>query len=336
MNQKEWLEYFELVNGRKPSPAEMAQAKAEGEYQEFDAKEVVSAAPQVPQESVSPALAAQSEQAYGSNPVVANGQGLAVTKGLSKRSKIILIAVLGSLAGLFLIIGGYALVRYQSGKITDGIYEVVAYSYYDEDEDEMVDAIKEFDDEGVEVKDFLVVENNQSQHFNYYDSGEDEQISLFESNSKVTQTFDPWNRTQRQTLTTSEYRDLMTDLTADLQDDYSFYTDSSAKRDINNAVSSFKDSLKERRIYVKNGNTFTLSMYNEDGELQTRITYCRMAQDKARDRQEDYNAAVQDLKDEMKETSDIYDSYIDGDYGYDYGYSYGDYYDSDSSNRDTI
>lgn len=26
MNQQEWIEYFELVNGRKPSPAELAQA----------------------------------------------------------------------------------------------------------------------------------------------------------------------------------------------------------------------------------------------------------------------------------------------------------------------
>ncbi len=26
MNQQEWIEYFELVNGRKPTPAELAQA----------------------------------------------------------------------------------------------------------------------------------------------------------------------------------------------------------------------------------------------------------------------------------------------------------------------
>lgn len=32
MNQQEWIEYFELVNGRKPSPAELAQAQAAGEF----------------------------------------------------------------------------------------------------------------------------------------------------------------------------------------------------------------------------------------------------------------------------------------------------------------
>lgn len=32
MNQQEWIEYFELVNGRKPTPAELAQAQAAGEF----------------------------------------------------------------------------------------------------------------------------------------------------------------------------------------------------------------------------------------------------------------------------------------------------------------
>ena len=32
MNQQEWIEYFELVNGRKATPAELAQAQAAGEF----------------------------------------------------------------------------------------------------------------------------------------------------------------------------------------------------------------------------------------------------------------------------------------------------------------
>ena len=32
MNQQEWIEYFELVNGRKPTPAELYQAQATGEF----------------------------------------------------------------------------------------------------------------------------------------------------------------------------------------------------------------------------------------------------------------------------------------------------------------
>ena len=34
MNQQEWIEYFELVNGRKPTPAELAQAQAAGKKME--------------------------------------------------------------------------------------------------------------------------------------------------------------------------------------------------------------------------------------------------------------------------------------------------------------
>lgn len=32
MNQQEWIEYFELVNGRKPTLAELYQAQATGEF----------------------------------------------------------------------------------------------------------------------------------------------------------------------------------------------------------------------------------------------------------------------------------------------------------------
>ena len=32
INQQEWIEYFELVNGRKPTLAELYQAQATGEF----------------------------------------------------------------------------------------------------------------------------------------------------------------------------------------------------------------------------------------------------------------------------------------------------------------
>ena len=32
MNQQEWIEYFELVNGRKPTPAELYQVQATDEF----------------------------------------------------------------------------------------------------------------------------------------------------------------------------------------------------------------------------------------------------------------------------------------------------------------
>ncbi len=65
-------------------------------------------------------------------------------KGMSKKTKIILASFLGSLVAISLIVGGYSLWRYQSGKIADGTYEVVAYSYRDDDKDKMVDGIDEY------------------------------------------------------------------------------------------------------------------------------------------------------------------------------------------------
>ena len=32
INQQEWIEYLELVNGHKPTPAELYQAQATGEF----------------------------------------------------------------------------------------------------------------------------------------------------------------------------------------------------------------------------------------------------------------------------------------------------------------
>ncbi|WP_232086204.1 hypothetical protein [Streptococcus thermophilus] len=49
-------------------------------------------------------------------------------RAMFKKTKIILVSVLGSLAAILLIVGGYSIWRYQSGKIADGAYEVVAYS----------------------------------------------------------------------------------------------------------------------------------------------------------------------------------------------------------------
>ncbi|MFR2192112.1 MAG: hypothetical protein ACLS5G_00055 [Streptococcus sp.] len=81
-------------------------------------------------------------------------------KGMSKKTKIILASVFGSLAAILLIVGGYSLWRYQSGKIADGTYEVVSFSRYDEDKDKMV---KYYDEFG--VYSFVEVKNNNLELF---------------------------------------------------------------------------------------------------------------------------------------------------------------------------
>lgn len=38
MNEKEWLDYFETINNRKPTEEEIQQAKANGEFISQEAK----------------------------------------------------------------------------------------------------------------------------------------------------------------------------------------------------------------------------------------------------------------------------------------------------------
>ena len=50
-----------------------------------------------------------------------------------------------------------------------------------------------------------------------------------------------------------------------------------AKEAAEESVKSYKKSLKEKRTYVKTGNEYTLSIYDKDGKLQSRVTYKRMS-----------------------------------------------------------
>ena len=115
----------------------------------------------------------------------------------AKKPKIILASVLGSLAAILLIVGGYSLWRYQSGKIADGTYEVVAYSYRDEDKVKMVNAFDEFDD----VYSFVEVKNNRSRYYYYLEDNKSHYVSLLEYEHEIPQQFDPWNKTQTEVLT---------------------------------------------------------------------------------------------------------------------------------------
>ncbi|MDU4411518.1 MAG: hypothetical protein E7I58_08170, partial [Streptococcus sp.] len=102
---------------------------------------------------------------------------------------------------------------------------------------------------------------------------------------------------------------------------------------VKESVKSYKKSLKEKRTYVKKGDEYTLSTYDKDGELQSRVTYKRMSKGDAEERWDDYKDAIKDYKKELKTYSDQYDEYKDYfNYGYggDYGYGYSDDYGSGS------
>lgn len=331
MNQQEWIEYFELVNGRKPTPAELSQAQAAGEFI-LERPNVFGATGQANEpRNIKPAepVIAMTQQHQFAQPAATFQQVVPAKKGMSKKTKIILASVFGSLAAILLIVGGYSLWRYQSGKIADGTYEVVAYSYRDEDKDKMVNAFDEFDD----VYSFVEVKNNRSRYYSYLEDNKSPYVSLLEYEHEIPQQFDPWNKTQTEVLTVEELESTVKDFMKDMSKDYSFYTKDATKEAVKESVKSYKKSLKEKRTYVKKGNEYTLSTYDKDGELQSRVTYKRMSKGDAEERWDDYKDAIKDYKKELKTYSDQYDEYKDYfNYGYggDYGYGYNDDYGSGS------
>ena len=331
MNQQEWIEYFELVNGRKPTPAELSQAQAAGEFI-LERPNVFGATGQANEpRNIKPAepVIAMTQQHQFAQPAATFQQVVPAKKGMSKKTKIILASVFGAVAVILLSVGGYSLWRYQSGKIADGTYEVVAYSYRDEDKDKMVNAFDEFDD----VYSFVEVKNNRSRYYSYLEDNKSPYVSLLEYEHEIPQQFDPWNKTQTEVLTVEELESTVKDFMKDMSKDYSFYTKDATKEAVKESVKSYKKSLKEKRTYVKKGDEYTLSTYDKDGELQSRVTFKRMSKGDAEERWDDYKDAIKDYKKELKTYSDQYDEYKDYfNYGYggDYGYGYSDDYGSGS------
>ena len=157
----------------------------------------------------------------------------------------------------------------------------------------MVDA---FDDvyfySFVEVKNnnysFVEVKNNNSRYYTYLEDNKSSYVSLLEYESDIPQKFDPWNKTQTEVLTVEEFESTTKDFVKKLSKDYSFYTKDAAKEAAEESVKSYKKSLKEKRTYVKTGNEYTLSIYDKDGELQSRVIYKRMSKWDSEERWDDY------------------------------------------------
>ena len=329
MNQQEWIEYFELVNGRKPSPAELAQAQAAGEFilerpngfgtigQANEPRKIKPAEPVI----------SMTQQPQFAQTTATFQQAMPVKKGMSKKAKIILASVLGAVAVILLSVGGYSLWRYQSGKIVDGTYEVVSLSRYDEDKDKMVDGLDEYKDEGLDLQSFVVVKNNQSRTYNLLESDNKSYVSLIDYEMDVPQVFDPWNKTQSQVLNADQVEDVTKDFMKKMRKDYSFYTKEAADKVVKKTTREYKDTLREKRTYVKHGDEYTLTTYGEKGKLESRITFKRLSKSDTDKRWNDYEDAVKDYKKELKSYSDQYDNYKDY---FDYGYGYSDDYGSDS------
>ena len=153
-------------------------------------------------------------------------------------------------------------------KIVDGTYEVVSFSRYDEDKDKMVDGIDEYKDERFwTCMSFVVVKNNQSRTYNLVESDNKSYVSLMDYEIDVPQVFDPWNRTESQVLDADQVEDVTKDFMKKMRKDYSFYTKEEADKVVKKTTREYKDTLKEKRTYVKHGDEYTLTTYDKKGKL---------------------------------------------------------------------
>ena len=193
----------------------------------------------------------------------------------------------------------------------------------------MVDGIDEYKNEDLEFQSFVVVKNNQSRTYNLVESDNKSYVSLMDYEIDVPQVFDPWNRTESQVLDADQVEDVTKDFMKKMRKDYSFYTKEEADKVVKKTTREYKDTLKEKRTYVKHGDEYTLTTYDKKGKLQSRITYKRMSKGDAEERWDDYKDAIKDYKKDLKTYSDQYDDfkdYYDYGYGYNYGYGYGNDY----------
>ena len=131
MTRAEWLDYFETVNGRKPSVQEMADALKAGEFvnegsvktQEPATAEPIKVAAEIVETSTNP-VPTEVVPVVQASPTVAFSEGqvamanLAPKKGMDpKKKKRILVLIVSAVALVFLCIGGFVTYRYVTGNI---------------------------------------------------------------------------------------------------------------------------------------------------------------------------------------------------------------------------
>ena len=131
MTREEWLDYFETVNGRKPSVQEMADALKAGEFvneEPVKAEETATAEPikveaEIVETNVNPA-SIEGTPITATPATVASPEGqaavtnMAPKKGLdAKKKKLIIISVLSAVALILLSVGGFTGYRYVTGNI---------------------------------------------------------------------------------------------------------------------------------------------------------------------------------------------------------------------------
>ena len=303
MNQKDWIEYFEEINGRKPTPQEFVTAREAGEFESdsLNPQQTVSIekSTQVNQQSIAQSVNVSDQQIIQpATPKFDNMYKLPKPKKkLTKKTKTIVFSILGVFTAILLIVGGYSLWRYQSGKIASGVYEEVYFEYYDYKKKKWIDNKKYAAEEGVELYDFVVVKGDNYQYHTFEKSDSDSYVYPDDYDSTVNfLKLYPWEKQAKFKMSFSEYESELTKL----RKNYPKYA--------NHNYSDFKESYQNREgttvSYEKNGDTFTEKRYDEDGELFYKRTFRLLSKKASKERLDDYDKAVEEDKKERQEDSD--------------------------------
>ncbi|MBS6760359.1 MAG: hypothetical protein KH232_01635 [Streptococcus salivarius] len=301
MNQKDWIEYFEEINGRKPTPQEFVTARAAREFVSDNPKSQQMGSDdkptQVNQLSVNQSVNASAQQitqpdtpTFESMYKVPKPQ-----KTLSKKTKTIVFSILGVVTAIILIVSGYSLWRYQSGKIASGVYEVVSSEYYDKDKKKWRNYKEEMGEYG-EVLDFIVIKGN-SYKYNYFTKSDSTSYVLpenYDSDMEVMRIL-PWRKQIIPFASLSEYKNEL----HKFKSKYPEYVD-----DNFDASKNYKEVLKLKILYRKEGDSYTEKSYDENGKLFSKVTFRRLSKEASKKRLGDYDKAVEEDKKERQEDSE--------------------------------
>ena len=199
----------------------------------------------------------------------------------AKKWKIAIIVLLGLVATVLIAIGEGRFWKYQENYISDGTYQMIKYETPWGKSKELIDNMPEYENGDLFLKDFMDVKAMKAQYYSYSVGDGELDVYLLEHDEKLPQTFDPRTGTLKQDLTVSEYKALVIshiDKISKKGEEYSNVKEVSVQR----CVDDYKKMLKQKRTYEKRPNGLVLTVYTNDGYIESRRTFKRLSSEEAK------------------------------------------------------
>ena len=213
-------------------------------------------------------------------------KGRGMTK--AKKWKIGIIVFLGLVATVLIAIEEGRFWKYQQNYIPDGTYQMVKYETPWGKHKELIDNMPEYENGDLFLKDFMDVKDMKAQYYSYSVGDGELDVYLLEHDEKLPETFDPRTGTLKQDLTVSEYKALVIshiDKISKKGEEYSNVKEVSVQR----CVDDYKKMLKQKRTYEKRPNGLVLTVYANDGHIESRRTFKRLSSEEAKEIKSGYD-----------------------------------------------